>query len=221
MAKRKGTDWMKEKLRLPISDVDEAYISATDVKHYVYCPRIVYFEKVLHVKPVLGSQQEESREEHMEYVKKELRRKDAIYYSPEFIDAEKLLFISLSSNGLKLRGIIDCIIRTVKGEYIPIEYKNTVSNKGRIWVDHKYQLAAYALLIEENFETTVKRGIVNYIPEERILILELTPTVKNHVKRILGAIKRIVMREELPPLRVGKQCTGGCGYKRMCFTSIS
>jgi len=217
LANRRNTDWMRERLKLPISDVEEAYISATDIKHYVYCPRIVYFEKILHVKPVLGSQQEEGVEEHMEYVKKELRRRDALYYSPELTGAEKLLFIQLSSDRLRLRGSIDCIIKTVKREYIPVEYKNMESNKGKAWTDHKYQLTAYALLIEENYETVVKRGFINYMPEERVIGLEITPTMKRHVERILGHIRRMESGEELPPRRVsGRKCTGGCGYTWIC-----
>jgi CRISPR-associated exonuclease Cas4 len=208
---------MRERLKLPISDVEEAYISATDIKHYVYCPRIVYFEKILHVKPVLGSQQEEGVEEHMECVKKELRRRDALYYSPELTGAEKLLFIQLNSDRLRLRGSIDCIIKTVKGEYIPVEYKNMESNKGKAWMDHKYQLTAYALLIEESYETVVKRGFINYMPEERVIGLEITPTMKRHVERILGHIRGMESGEELPPRRVsGRRCTGGCGYTWIC-----
>jgi len=203
---------------LPTSDVKEHFVSVTDVKHYLYCPRIVYFERVLHAKPMLGSQQEESKELHEEYVKKELKRKDAIYYSPEFIGAEKLLFTSLSSSLLELRGDLDCIIKTEKGEYIPVDYKNMQSNRGRVWMDHKYQLVAYALLIEEEFGTQVRRGFVSYLPEKLILELEITPTMKTHVKRVIGHVKRIVREEKLPPIRVAKhKCTGGCGYKHLCY----
>lgn len=56
----------------------------------------------------------------------------------------------------------------------------------------QYQLVAYALLIEENFGTVVKRGFVNYIPEKLIVQFEITPTMKSHVKRILGHIKNII-----------------------------
>ncbi|MCS7120440.1 MAG: PD-(D/E)XK nuclease family protein, partial [Candidatus Bathyarchaeota archaeon] len=120
---------------LPVSDIAEPLISVTDVKHYIYCPRLVYFDHVLHAQPILGSQQEESQEQHREYVHKELRRKDAIYYSPEFVGAEKLLFIPLVSKRLQLQGIIDCIIKTAKGEYVPVEYKNMNSNKGKAYMD--------------------------------------------------------------------------------------
>ncbi|MEM3736992.1 MAG: CRISPR-associated protein Cas4 [Candidatus Bathyarchaeia archaeon] len=202
---------------LPISDVAELLISATDVKHYVYCPRLVYFDRVLHAQPVLGSQQEESRELHIEYVRKELRRKDAVYYSTEFVGAKKLLFIPLVSKKLQLQGVVDCIIKTAKGEYIPVEYKNMESDGGRVYIDHKYQLVTYALLVEENFDTVVRWGFVNYIPERLILKLEVTPTMKSYVKKVIEHIKRIIKEERLPPIRVAKnKCQGGCGHKQTC-----
>jgi CRISPR-associated exonuclease Cas4 len=210
-------DWLRRKQRLPVSDIAEPSVSVTDIKHYVYCPRLVYFDKVLHATPVFGSQQEDSKELHEDYVRKELRRKDAIYYSPEFVGAEKLMFTQFSSSSLTLQGNVDLIIKTARGEYVPVEYKNMNSDKGKVCMDHRYQLVAYALLVEENFGTIVKRGIVNYIPEELILQFEITPTMKSHVKRVLGHIKRIVRDEVLPPIRVAKQkCGGGCGHKQTC-----
>ncbi|MEM2129829.1 MAG: CRISPR-associated protein Cas4 [Candidatus Bathyarchaeia archaeon] len=207
--------WVKQKL--PLSDIAEEFVSVTDVKHYVYCPRLVYFDRVLHAQPIFGSQQEEGKEQHEDYVRRELRRKDAVYYSPDFIGAEKLLFVSLNSPTLGLQGNVDCIIKTAKGEYIPVEYKNMSSDRGRVRMDHRYQLVAYALLIEECFGTVVKRGFVNYIPEELILRVEITPSMKSYVKRILGHIKRIIRDEELPPIRVGRhKCQGGCGHKQTC-----
>ncbi len=46
----------------------EESVSVTDVKHYVYCPRLVYFDRVLHVQTVFGSQQDEDKEQHEDYV---------------------------------------------------------------------------------------------------------------------------------------------------------
>ena len=212
--------WLKSQQKLRGSDVAEFFVSVTDVKHYVYCPRLVYFDRVLHATPVFGSQQEEGKESHEDYVGKELRRKDAIYYSPEFVGVEKLLFNPLSSDALGLQGNVDLIIKTVKSEFVPVEYKNMRSDDGRVCMDHKYQLVAYALLIEETFGAVVKRGFVNYIPETLILQFEITPTMKSHVKRVLGHIKRIIQDEELPPIRVAKhKCTGGCGHKQTCQPS--
>jgi CRISPR-associated exonuclease Cas4 len=84
-------------------------------------------------------------------------------------------------------------------------------------MDHKYQLTAYALLIEENIGTTVKQGIVNYLPEKLTIQFDITPTMKTHVKRVLGHIKRIRQTETLPPIRAAPhKCQGGCGHKQIC-----
>lgn len=213
----KENKWLKNQQRLRASDVAEFFISVTDVKHYVYCPRLVYFDRVLHATPVFGSQQEEGKESHEDQVAKELRRKDAVYYSKEFWGAEKQLFVPLTSQRLGLQGNVDLIIHTARGEYVPVEYKNMLCDHGRVCMDHKYQLAAYALLIEENYNTIVKSGIVNYLPEGLILQFDITPTMKTHVKRVLGHIKRIIQTETLPPIRVAKhKCQGGCGHKQTC-----
>ena len=218
MVNPKSTRLRKEKgLKPPISDIAEQFISVTDIKHYFYCPRIVYFERVLHAKPVLGSQQEDSQEKHEEYVKKELRRKDAIYYSPDFVGATKMLFVPLSSARLELQGVLDLLIKTRQGEYVPVDYKMMMSDNGRVWMDHRYQLVAYALLIEDQFGGCVKRGFINYIPEKLVIKVDIVPSMKVHVKRVLGHIKRIIREEKLPPIRVAKhKCTGGCGYKHIC-----
>jgi len=216
LARGRGTDWLRRGQRSPITDVAEALISVTDVKHYLYCPRIVYFERVLHSAAQLGSQQAESRELHEEHVSRELRRRGAIYYSPEFAEAEKQLFVALSSPALGLQGVVDCVIR-LPGECVPVDYKNTASNRGRAWTDHRYQLVAYALLIEENYAVPVRRGFISYLPEKLVVPLAITPTMKTHVKRVIGHVKAIIREEKLPPIRVAKQkCTGGCGHKEIC-----
>ena len=60
--KRFRDDWLKRKQKLPLSDVAEEFVSVTDIKHYVYCPRLVYFDRVLHATPAFGSQQEEGKD---------------------------------------------------------------------------------------------------------------------------------------------------------------
>jgi CRISPR-associated exonuclease Cas4 len=210
-------NWLKNQQKIRTSDVAEFFVSVTDIKHYIYCPRLIYFDHVLHATPIFGSQQKEGKKVHEEQMPKEIKRKDAIYYSPEFIGAEKHLFTHLYSNTLGIQGSVDLIIHTARNEYVPVEYKNMKSDKGRIYMDHKYQLVAYALLIEENTNTTVKQGIVTYLQEKLTLKFDITPTMKTHVKRVIGHIKRIIQTETLPPIRVAScKCQGGCGHKQIC-----
>jgi len=74
------------------------------------------------------------------------------------------------------------------------------------------------LLTEENFDAHVRRGFVNYIPEDLIMRLEM----KTHVKRVLGHVRTIIGKEILPPIRVAQQkCTGAHGYETSMQTVVA
>ncbi len=45
----KENTWLKNQQRLQASDVAESFISVTNVKRYIYCPRLIYFDHVLNV----------------------------------------------------------------------------------------------------------------------------------------------------------------------------
>jgi hypothetical protein len=50
------------------------------------------------------------KKSHEEHVAKELRGKEALYCSSEFVGAQKLLFAALSSEAIGLKGNVDLII---------------------------------------------------------------------------------------------------------------
>jgi CRISPR-associated exonuclease Cas4 len=201
---------------LHTSDVEEAYLSVTDLKHYLYCPRIIYFDKVIHADPILGAQQEASKDTHQELERKEKRRSGAVFYSPEFDTAEKTYRVALQSEKLRLRGILDLLIRT-GDEYLPVEYKEMQSDRGKIWPDHKYQLAAYALLVDEAYQTNVRRGIVNYVNEELNITCEISEGIKRYTRKVINEVRSIILEQGLPPVTVPiSKCQGGCGYLWIC-----
>ena len=207
--------WLKINRESPTSDPSEALFSVTDIKHYIYCPKIIYFEKVLHAQPLFGSQQEESLKIHEEIEEKELRRRGIVPYTREFENAEKFFRVQLTSKKLKLQGTVDCIVK-IGQEYFPIDYKNMESNRGRVWRDHKYQLTAYALLTEENFKTIVKQGYIVYLPEKLTVKLEITPLMKTYTQRVILKIEEITSSGRIPEVTFSHKCSGGCGYKWIC-----
>ena len=82
---------------------------------------------------------------------------------------------------------------------MPVEYKNTMSDRGRPWPDHKYQLTAYALLVEENHTTLVKRGYVSYLPEDFTLKIDITPYMKTQTVNSITEVIDIIRKGKLPP----------------------
>jgi len=164
----------------------------------------------------LGSQQAASRIEHVRLQEKEKRRRTSLQYLHTFAKAKKHFSVPLESKTLRLRGLLDLLIQ-LDGECIPVEYKYMKSARGKIWTDHKYQLAAYALLLDDRYRTTVKRGFVNYVVEDLVLSCEISDAVKRYTKQLIKKIQELIVRQELPPVTVPiSRCTGGCGFYWVC-----
>lgn len=101
---------------------------------------------------------------------------------------------TMVSEKLSMSGSVDKLIRTGE-EFIPCVIKTGRCPEYGVWKSDRMQLAAYAMLIEEEYETTVKRGFVEYIKnaefrESRILKRDkaLALQVLKRVKRIKGGV---------------------------------
>lgn len=198
------------------NDAGENTISVTDIKHYFYCPKIIYFDKVMHADAVLSSQQEDAKRAHQTKEKKDKRRK-TMFYDERFPGCQKIFRVHMFSGSLSLEGIADCVIIINGHEYIPVDYKRMFSKSGKAWTDHRFQLAAYALLLEEQYSTIVRRGFVYYLPEDLAVEVEITESMKTYLKKVIRAIHNVIESGEEPSARIPKsRCSGGCGYLWIC-----
>lgn len=191
-------------------------VSPTDIKQYVFCPLIPYYRRVLGLKPLLDSQQEESREEHEKVGKLDERRIIPLKIK-EFKGSRVVRNLDLFSRKINAHGVLDLLLITPWGELIPVDYKFSKSDKGKAWIDHKYQLAFYAILVEEKFGKVVKRGIICYLPEQRAVEVRITSRMKTRVKQIIRKIIEMDEKQEPPHTRRNPdKCSGGCGYAWVC-----
>lgn len=187
-------------------------IKVTDIKQYVYCPRIIYYTYVMPVEKKISFKMEYGREQHLELDRLEKRRRFASY---GFSEGKRIFHLSVASERLGLIGIIDMVIEAYNDRmkaYYPVEFKNT---SNRLQLNHKYQLTAYAMLLEEWCEKPVSGGFIYTIPSKDIKLLPITQDMKDYVKRIIGAIHHIVQDESYPEVRSLKRCRD-CEYKNYC-----
>lgn len=191
---------------------EEGYISVTDLKHYAYCPRIVYFTKVLHLMERPTEFMMLGKEEHKERV---------VAPALALVKAEKLLRnIELKSEKMNLEGKLDYLIITKKGEHIPIDVKWTELKKNeKAKVDHKLQMAAYSLLVEEKFNVIVKRFILYYVRAKRLLMIPFSPDLRKAVKKVINEILDIIRLEEFPIINQSKFKCANCGYAQWCLST--
>ncbi len=195
-------------------DVPEC-VRVVDLKHYLYCPRIIYFDRVLGAAERVSSQQMSSLKEHARLEELEKRRKGGLSYSRNFAEGSKKFRVRLFSERLNLEGVLDCLLICGK-EVMPVDYKQMRSLRGGPWLDHKIQLTAYALLLEDAYNTVVRRGYIYYLPEELVVEVIFSEEMKNYVASLVKRVERILKEEELPPVKVDQSKCLGCGYYWVC-----
>jgi len=185
-------------------------LRVSDIKQYIYCPRIIYFYYVLPIPRRVTKKMEYGRLEHIEIMQLEKRRKLNAY---GILEGSRDFQVSLQSSRLGLNGLLDMTITTSMGEIYPVEFKHSISKRG---LHQKYQLAAYAMLLEETSLKPVRYGFIYLIPTKTIVPMEITVSMREHVKKVLSAIRKIIANERIPGyIRSRIRCTD-CEFKNYC-----
>lgn len=167
-------------------------LTVSDVRQHVYCARIPYYRLGLRLphRFVTGAMHEGILE-HRRTEELEQRRTLRAY---GLSDGERHFDVQVRSDRLALGGRLDLVICRDR-EAIPVEFKNTRAPLG---LHHKYQLTAYALLLEEHFQKPVRRAFVYFIPLKRAQEVPITPATRAYTRRVLNDIRSAVARERLP-----------------------
>jgi CRISPR-associated exonuclease Cas4 len=185
------------------------YLTVTDLKQFFYCPRIIYFTYVLPVEKKVTAKMQEGALAHLEAVRLEGRRSLKAFKLEE---GQRIFRTPLVSDRLGLTGLLDMHLVTPTGCF-PVEFKDT---NRPLSVNHKYQLAAYVLLLEEHYGKPVRGGFIYYLPRKTARYIEVTPGMRVHVKDKLKKIRSLIERQIFPeaPRRRGR-CVD-CEYKNFC-----
>ncbi|MBI1884779.1 MAG: CRISPR-associated protein Cas4 [Chloroflexi bacterium] len=185
-------------------------LTVSDVKQYPYCPRIVYYTYLLplRARPTTYKMLE-GKLEHERTTELEERRSLRAYGLTEGV---RHLDVALTSERLGLRGRLDMIIEALS-EVIPVDFKNS---EGRVGLNHKYQLTAYALLVEEAWRRPVRRGFIYLVPQKRAQEVRISSNMRGWVHKALREIRDTLAREATPaPTRVRSRCTD-CEFRNLC-----
>ena len=184
-------------------------LKVSDIKQYFYCPRVVYFYYVLPVKVKTTFKMDYGGEQHVRWEELEKRRTFRKYGLEK---GERFFGSFLKSSRIGLVGKADLIIKT-GGKYVPVEFKYT---SGTVGTGHKYQLAAYGLLLEDVYKTTVRSGFIYLIISKKVEEIFFTQDVRAQVKKVLGKIRNMIKNERMPePNRIRSRCKD-CEYLNFC-----
>ncbi|MEA2032011.1 MAG: Dna2/Cas4 domain-containing protein [Euryarchaeota archaeon] len=124
---------------------------------------------------------------------------------------------ALLSENLSMSGSVDKLIRTEE-EVIPCMIKTGKCPEYSVWKSDRVQLAAYAMLIEEEFglETTVKRGFVEYIRNAEFRETQIRRRDRALALQILKRVKRI--KGGVFPEKGGNAPCDKCVFAERCET---
>ncbi|MCL4441386.1 MAG: CRISPR-associated protein Cas4 [Firmicutes bacterium] len=184
-------------------------LRVSDIKQFFYCQRIIYFTYVCPVDKKVTRKMDYGREDHLRLDGLEKRRTLKRYHLEE---GERLFHQRLYSERLGLEGILDMCIYSGRS-YFPVEFKFSPRGGG---LNHKYQLLAYALLLEEAYGSAVRFGLLYLVPRQQVQEVPLTPDGRVFLIEALEDIRELVAREVMPPPAPVRGRCRDCEYRNFC-----
>lgn len=183
--------------------------TVTDLKQYFYCPRIIYFTYVQPVPRHVTAAMERGADEHLRVENLEPRRTVRRYGLEQ---AEKHLRVRVYSPAIGLSGQLDMLLIAGENHY-PVEFKHTRQPPA---ANHRRQLAAYAMLVEEEYETRVDKGFFCLYPENRLFAVEIGAADKRAVAEAVGEMRQIVLAQEWPEATHDRGKCTCCEWRNFC-----
>ncbi len=184
-------------------------LTVTDVKQFAYCARIPYYAYILPVPVVMPYKVARGHDVQAALEALEQRR-TLRRYGVE--TGERLFGLRVRSERLGLHGRLDVAVRT-PGSCHPVDFKDT---EGGVRHNHVLQLAAYALMLEEQLGSPVPSGFVYLVPQQDVVEVALGEPERTEVESALASIRAFVAAETLPePTPVRARCEG-CEFRNFC-----
>jgi CRISPR-associated exonuclease Cas4 len=189
---------------------DQFYFTVTDLKQFQYCQRIIYFTYVQPVPRRVTRLMKFGEERHLDLERLEPRRVVRKYGLAE---GRKVFREHLISKKFGISGKLDLSIHTPETIY-PVEFKFTEEKEPR--QNYIGQLAAYALLLEENYGIPVERGFFYRTPLKKIVGVNLTDDRKQQVIAGLEQMRELVGKEAFPPMAKERGKCVDCEWLNFC-----
>lgn len=188
-------------------------LTVSDIKQYVYCPRIVFYRYVMPVPAVKTYAMHAGDEAHTRITALERRRTARKY---DLAQGKKTAMQYFSSERLSLSGVLDLLIESGR-ELYPVEYKHSVGTPS---LHHRYQITAYAMLVEDAYRRTVRQGYVYMLRPDEVFPIEITEAKKLKVKNIVKNIVRVIRSQAMPDPTPHRERCHGCEFRLYCGDTV-
>lgn len=191
------------------------YLEVTSIKQFEYCPRVVFFT---HCLPLLYRpttyKMDASIEIHKQAPYKERRRSLCAYGIKQ---GKRYFDVSLLSQRLGISGQIDMAIVTKDKKAIPVDYKLTTRKVGQHF---KLQIAAYAVLLEENWKCSVENGYIYSLLTRKTQKITISNSLRQKMKRHIQKIRSMIENQQMPNSTAVKARCVNCEFRRFCNDTL-
>ncbi len=193
----------------------DATLEVTDLKQWVMCGRVVWYQHCLPAIRPVTSLMEQGKRAHVAEAGREERRSLRAYGLEQ---GERFFDVGLRSERLGLRGRVDLVIavpdRGCAGAYaVVVDYKDSEQQPG---AHVRLQLAAYALLVEEEWGLPVRAMFSYGLPMREAFAVPLTAALRRRVVETVAAIRAAVAGERLPEPPGSRGLCRQCEFRRFC-----
>jgi CRISPR-associated protein Cas4 len=120
------------------------------------------------------------------------------------------------SEELGLVGIIDQI-RILKESVIPIELKTGTAPKEGIWPNHRLQISAYVMLLEEQLNIHLEKGYIRYLDSDEEREVIMNSFMRQEVIDTKIKVEKLLKSLELPEKEKNENKCEKCGLRNECF----
>ena len=184
-------------------------IPVTDLKQWVYCPRIVYYHCVMPAKgkPTFKMREAVAAQDLVEGL--EMRR-GLQRYGLE--GARRRFGVWLSSEEFGLSGKLDLLLEGEK-EIAVVDFKLT---SGEVGENHRVQMASYSLLAEAVCRLPARVGFLYRIPDNRVFPVEMTAELRKVVQDCVREIRGMQEAQSCPPPTPVRGRCRDCEFANYC-----
>jgi CRISPR-associated exonuclease Cas4 len=190
----------------------EAPFRVTDLKDWVYCPRILYYAMCLpDVRPTTFKM-EAGADAGKAEEGRETRRSLKTYGLKE---GRREFNVAVASERYGLRGLVDMVVWVESPgaeEVIAVDYKlSEVAG-----VHFQMQVAAYGLLLEEASGLPARRGFLYEIPKKKAELVSINGRMRDKLLASLEAMHRMLHNESMPAPTPNRNKCLACEFRRFC-----
>ncbi|MCC7422669.1 MAG: CRISPR-associated protein Cas4 [Planctomycetaceae bacterium] len=200
---------MTAALRLAEAPAPQPVIRVSDLRQWVYCPRVAWFTLMCPVGKVESYKMRMGRMKEDRLARLQKRRSLHAFRLHEGTVHDN---VRLHSERLGLTGMLDRLIWQ-EGRAYPVEVKFT---SGPARLNHRVQLAGYAMLLREVYRVDVPHGYIVRLPDETVDRIDLDAPLMETTNRLLESLREMISAERAPPPSPIQGRCSDCEYRNFC-----